>query len=332
MRQESLENGSEEVAQLGEPKLVCSASRKTLFWGYLLASLPCGVGIAILITVLMGLAADWSKDILGSLVLLAVPIPFLWGGWALWRRANGKRQMRVVVHTGGLSYHDGNSVRTCRWDQIAEVQWKVANYYDDTTTRKASHTSHEFVLHRRDGVQLVFTEELQNIVGLSKSILEETSRNIGLVFHPSTIEERNSTKQPRESSIARAIRETVCPMTEEPFESPKEVRLRGLFLIAVGALFAPVSIILTYFLIVLLGWRNHMLTWLAAAFGGIPVVIAFIGWLELVTGVSFRRLEKVFRQGGFGALGLILLVIASVAALLFAISYVAGIASAHGWL
>src|SRR5271166_4384375 len=98
------ENASEEVAQIGEPEVVFQASRKTLFWGFLLASLPCGLGIAVLIVVLTMLLADWSKDVFGSVVFLAVGGFSLWGGRALWRQTNRLRHLQVVVHARRSSW------------------------------------------------------------------------------------------------------------------------------------------------------------------------------------------------------------------------------------
>jgi hypothetical protein len=185
------EYDSEAVAQLGEPRLVCRTSRKTLFWGFLLASLLCGSGAAVLVAVLRSLMVDWSKDVFGSAVLLAVALLLLWGGRALWRKADRKRRVRVVVHTHGLSYRDGSTCLTCRWDQIEDVRWRIWNNYEDTcialggvvpvpgtTTRSLIHTSHQVTVLRKDGVQLVFTDELQNIAGLARAIRQEASRNI----------------------------------------------------------------------------------------------------------------------------------------------------------
>jgi hypothetical protein len=193
MKQPVPESASEEVAQLGEPRLVCRTSSKTLFWGFLLASLLGGFGIAVVILVLRNLIADWSKDVLGTVALLAVTSLSLWGGRALWRKENRKRLVRVVVHAGGLSYRDGSTCLTCHWDQIEDVRWRVANHYEETslavggvlpipgaTIERVSHTSHRLTVRRKDGVNLVFTDELQNIVELARAIQQQLSRNIRL--------------------------------------------------------------------------------------------------------------------------------------------------------
>jgi hypothetical protein len=185
------ESGLEEVAQLGEAKLVCRTSRKTLFWTFLLASLLCGFGIALLILVLRILTADWSKDVFGCIVFLAVASLSLWGAKALWRKANRLRQVQVVVHAGGLSYRDDSTCLTCRWDQIEAVRWRVSDHHEESLIgirgmpipvlipAKTTWTTHQVTVKRKDGVQLVFTDELQDVVRLAKAIQQETTRNIG---------------------------------------------------------------------------------------------------------------------------------------------------------
>jgi hypothetical protein len=146
MNRQAAANGSEEVAQLGEPSLVCRTSRKTLVWSFVLASSPIGFGIAVLLFVVKALLADWSRDIFGSILLLAVGVVSLWGGRALWRKANRLRHVKVAVHAGGLSYRDGGTCLTCRWDQIEEVRWRVSDHYEEHSCglRSCSHPRHEY--------------------------------------------------------------------------------------------------------------------------------------------------------------------------------------------
>src|SRR5262245_20068134 len=100
MNRQALETDSEALARLGEPSLVCRTSRKTLFWSFALASVPCGLGILVLVVVANMLLADGGKEILGCLVFLAVGVFSLWGGWVLCRKANRLRHVLVAVHAG----------------------------------------------------------------------------------------------------------------------------------------------------------------------------------------------------------------------------------------
>jgi hypothetical protein len=190
MKHPVLENGGIDKAQLGEPRFVCRTSRKTLFWGFILASLPAILGLAALWWMLQMLLEDWSKDICGSLVVLAIGGVCLWGSGVLWRKASRLRHVEVVVHAGALFYRDGSSSFLCRWDEIEEVRWRVANHYEETsltvggvvrvpgtTTRSHSHTSHQVTVRRKDGAQMVFTNELQNVEKLARAIQGETSRS-----------------------------------------------------------------------------------------------------------------------------------------------------------
>jgi hypothetical protein len=83
--------------------LVCHISRRALFWGFLLASLPCVFGVVLLILALKLLIEDWSDNLFGVVVILSFSVLSLWGGRALCRQANRLRHVKAVVHTGGLS-------------------------------------------------------------------------------------------------------------------------------------------------------------------------------------------------------------------------------------
>src|SRR4051812_6354309 len=131
MNQQPPQAGSEEVTLLGAPRLVCRTSRKTLFWGFLLASLTCVLGIVLLIFVLRRLTEDWSRDRFGSVVFLTVGVLLLWGGRAQWRKANRLRHVQVVVHAGGLSSRDGSTCLTCRWDQIGGLDPRFEHVFWD---------------------------------------------------------------------------------------------------------------------------------------------------------------------------------------------------------
>jgi hypothetical protein len=191
MNTQTPQTGPDEGHPLGEPVLVCRINRKVLFWGFLLASLSCGLGALLLFFMIRMLAGDWVRDLSGLVTLLVVGVLLLWGGRVLWRRTNRLRPVRAVVHAGGLSYCDHSGCLTCRWDEIEDVQWKILSQYEKTsiaigglvpipgtTIQRLSHTSHQIVVRRKDGVLLVFTSELQDIVGLALAIQEGRSRTV----------------------------------------------------------------------------------------------------------------------------------------------------------
>jgi hypothetical protein len=70
---------------------------------------------------------------------------------------------------------------------------------------------------------------------------------------------------------------------------------------------------------------------IAVGLVALPVVMAFIGWLEIVTGVSFRRLQRLFDKGGLVQLGVTFLVLASIGALIAGSIYMYNVANARGW-
>ena len=136
------------------------------------------------------LLVDRSRDVFGAVVFLAIGVLSLWGGRVLWRKTDRLRHAQAVVHDGGISCHDGSTCLTCRWDQIEDVRWRVANHYEETsfavggvlpipgaTIERVSHTNHRLTVRRKDGVNLVFTDELQNIVELARAIQQQLNRN-----------------------------------------------------------------------------------------------------------------------------------------------------------
>ena len=171
MKTQAPDNDSEEMVQLGEPKLVCRTSRSTLFFGFLLASLLCFSGSAVLVLGLSRLMAHWSYVLVDAVGLL-----LLCGGSVLCRRTNRKRHVQVVVHAAGLFYHkEDNTCLTCRWDQIESVRCRIADHHEEATVEgiipiHSSFRTHEITLRRNDGVQMVFTDELQNIAELARLI------------------------------------------------------------------------------------------------------------------------------------------------------------------
>jgi hypothetical protein len=191
MQPQEPRTGSEEVARLGATTLVCRISRKTLFWEFILASLPCAIGVALFGLLLKMLLDDWSRDPLGAAVLLAAGVLSLWGGRVLWRKTNRLRHVQATVHTGGVSWSDGNTCLTCSWDQVEDVRWQALNHYEKTSiaiggvvpispgVRSLTHTTHRVTVYRKDGVQLVFTNELQNIVDLARAIEAGVRRGMG---------------------------------------------------------------------------------------------------------------------------------------------------------
>jgi general stress protein CsbA len=186
------ETSPKEVAQLGEPKLVGRTSRKTLFWGFLLASVFFAVAVAPVVVAVRILVADWSKNGFDSVVLFAISVFSLWAGRVLWRKTNRLRHRQVVVHAHGLSYRDGSTCLIFPWDQIEEVRWGVMGHHEEsfiavdgiipvpgTRVRTHWHTSHHIRVRRKDGVCLDLTDELQNIVELGRAIQQGTSRPLG---------------------------------------------------------------------------------------------------------------------------------------------------------
>jgi hypothetical protein len=192
MTRQAQETDPEAVARLGEPSLVCRTSRTTLFWSFALASVPCALGALLVVVVAYTLLADGGKDIVGCLVLLAVGGLSLWGGWVLLRKAIRLWHVLVAVHAGGLSYRDDGTCWTCRWEEIEDVHWRVRDHHEETslavggivpipgtTVRSHSHTSQRVTVRRKDGTQMVFTDELQNVGELARAIHQGAGRNAG---------------------------------------------------------------------------------------------------------------------------------------------------------
>jgi hypothetical protein len=188
MDQPLLENGSKALERLGEPKLVCRTSKAALFWGFLAACVLGGCGTAPLVVVLRRLVSDWSSDVLGSLLFVGAGVFLLWGARALWRSTNRLRYTRAIVHADGVSYRKGDTCLTCRWDEIDEIRCRVTDYYERTaavglipiprgaTTPKFVHRSLSLTVRRKDGLELVFTEELKNVAAFISAIEREAGR------------------------------------------------------------------------------------------------------------------------------------------------------------
>lgn len=179
-------------ARLGPPVLVCRISPRTLFGGYLMASLPVVVGALVLLALYAIRAGDWTKDVVGTLVFLAAAGAAFYGGWVLWRRTNRLRLVRATVHAGGLSYWDATGRTTCRWDQIEDIRWKALDHYEEsvlvlggvvpvpgTAIREFSHSTHRVTVRRMEGAPIVLTNEIENIVGLAGAILAGVERSRG---------------------------------------------------------------------------------------------------------------------------------------------------------
>jgi hypothetical protein len=186
MNQWAPESGTEEEAQLGELMLVYPISKKPLFWGFLLATFLGGLGVAVLLIVLERLIADWTKDVFGSALFFAFGVFLLWGGRAIWRKTKLLCHVKVNVYTGGLSYHKNNTCVTCRWNQILDVRGGATHYYEQVSlnglipieSRRLSHTNHLLTVRRHDGVELVFTGELQNVTELFRIIQQRGGQEL----------------------------------------------------------------------------------------------------------------------------------------------------------
>jgi hypothetical protein len=124
---------------------------------------------------------------------------------------------------------------------------------------------------------------------------------------------------------------------EKPAGSNREVRLQGLAMMTAGALLAPVIFFAAWCLILILvalfgpGILGYGVLIAGTGAAAVPLVLAFVGWLQLVTGVPFSRLESTFKEGGLGALGILVLVLGSAVAFIAALIYVADIGFARGW-
>jgi hypothetical protein len=124
--------------------------------------------------------------------------------------------------------------------------------------------------------------------------------------------------------IARVVEGSLPP--DNPNVSPREVRLQGLALMIVGAVLVPALGFAALCLILLLGplFGPGM-----SAFGvaisvvvgtaAIPLVVAYVGFLQLVVGVPFSRLESTFQEGGLRAFGTLILVVGSFVAFIVAL-------------
>jgi hypothetical protein len=192
MNRQAPEIDLRDVDRLGEPRLVCHTSRKTLFWGFLVAVVPGVLGAAALCGALRLLLGGWSEDVLGLVLLLAVGVGSLWAARALWSKTSRLRHVQVAVHAGGLSYRDDSTCLAWRWDEILDIRWSVSLHRETTsfavggvlpvpgtTVETTVHRSHQVIVRRMDGAQLVFTDELENITEMPRAIQEAASRNAG---------------------------------------------------------------------------------------------------------------------------------------------------------
>jgi hypothetical protein len=177
--------GPEFAADLGEVKLVCRIRWSTLVWSSLLAAGLCGCGIAGLILLLRSWVVGGSGDVLSAAFYLALIALLLWAGWRVGRHVAALRHKQVVVRGGGLAYHDGAGWLTCRWDEVGGARWSRLAQYEQMQvawgvpipgTESHSHTSNRIVVLRKDGVKMVFTDEMQDVVGLALAIEQGLSR------------------------------------------------------------------------------------------------------------------------------------------------------------
>lgn len=201
MTQALPDDGSAVVDRLGEPKLVCRTSRKTLFWGFLVASVLGGLGITLCVIVLRRVVSDWSRDVFGSVLFVAVGVFLLWGARAMGRSTNRLRYTRAVVHAGGLSYHRDGACLSCRWEEIQEIRCRVTDHYERTaavglipiprgaTTPKFVHRSFRLTVRRRDGRELVFTDELEHVTTLIRAIEQSAAP-----WNPRWIDEQSASE------------------------------------------------------------------------------------------------------------------------------------------
>jgi rhomboid protease GluP len=173
MSHQALENQTDELAQLGEPKMVFRASRKSLFWSVSLALLPGACGIGLFVLALRTLVVNGVQDGSDAIVFLVVGLLCLWGARVLWKQANRLRRLQVVVHSDGLIYRDDRTYFICRWSQIAQARGRVAHHYEKTTLPELSHVSHRYTVRREDGAEVVLTDEIENIAELGQLLQQK---------------------------------------------------------------------------------------------------------------------------------------------------------------
>jgi hypothetical protein len=173
-----------DAKDMGKPVLVCRTCRRTLVGGFLLAAVSCGLGAAVLIFVVYLHAANGNTEVFGTIILLAVAAVPFYGGWVLCRKTSRLRRVQVVAYEGGLTYQGTASCESCRWDQVEDVRYKVSDHYSKSaslygvvnasgsTTRDFTHTTHEVTVRRSDGLQYVFSDELDNVTELARFIVE----------------------------------------------------------------------------------------------------------------------------------------------------------------
>ncbi len=90
-------------------------------------------------------------------------------------------------------------------------------------------------------------------------------------------------------------------------------RLHGLVLIGLGLALLPVGFFVWYAITVfLIETTGGLLLITPALFMAAALALAFVGWLEVLTGIRFSRLARAFDDGGFLAkIGIGIFVIAS---------------------
>jgi hypothetical protein len=125
----------EELKRLGQLQETCTpdpSSRRRnarLLWAGI------ALGILGLAPVIVALATgDFQKHGRGAVAGVLMAALFLpWCGWRLGHLARGRR-VRILVFTEGLARFDGQSLATCRWDEIETVQGVVKTYRVDFAT------------------------------------------------------------------------------------------------------------------------------------------------------------------------------------------------------
>ena len=129
---------------------------------------------------------------------------------------------------------------------------------------------------------------------------------------------------------------------KSPPESRSGVRLRGLCLLLAGAALTPIFFFMAYFLGLLLAFLfgDNGPVKIAVGLIALPLVLSFIGVIELLTGFSFRHLNQlsekgIFEQGfveGLALVGAFVLVIASAVGFVVMFVYLYNFAVQGGWL
>jgi hypothetical protein len=90
-------------------------------------------------------------------------------GFAVWARENKNLCVRVLPD--GLERTWGREVIRCTWDDVNAVYESVLRWFTNGAYTK---TTHEYRVLLKDGREMVFDDQLQNVAKLGETIMHET--------------------------------------------------------------------------------------------------------------------------------------------------------------